>query len=454
MANNSKQDQIAQKPVNDYEKKRLWTVEQNKNKLRDLGVKNIANSFTSLVESKKSKKRIVKPANTITNDMDYIPEMDDDSEGDRRTSNKQHHPQYIAPMSMNKLANLAKQHRVIAPKVTKKFPLDSNPTKEDHSRPTVAIAKTNSSNKGSQRQMVLVDEDDDTFHEDVNEESMQLDGLQNNENEDDFIKAKEQFQELEQDEQPQLTDTGGRLQEGQHREMRGRTDTDFEIEKEIGNGMTSIKRGITCGKGARKVMKASKKRLPVEFNFQTRRVVSENESSFMYECGYILRNNYSLQYKEWRHVPNEVRLPLRHKLTTLFDIDVENSNICKVIDSYMARAWRGYRAKLHDHFKEIGGSENATKGKTTPPSNVSKEDWKYLCDMWCGTKYLQDGGNSKAPPPGRLRPHTPHLGTTGHNQTSQVAATKGQTWPARLQTQPTKLQLGQTRATPTIHVPR
>ncbi|KAL8251243.1 hypothetical protein R6Q59_034936 [Mikania micrantha] len=171
--------------------------------------------------------------------------------------------------------------------------------------------------------------------------------------------------------------------------MRGRTDTDFETEKEIGNGMTSIKRGITCGKGARKVMKASKKRLPVEFNFQTRRVISENESSFMYECGYILRNNCSLQYKEWRHVPNEVRLPLRHKLTTLFDIDVENSNICKVIDSYMARAWRGYRAKLHDHFKEIGGSENATKGKTTPPSNVSKEDWKYLCDMWCGTKYLE-----------------------------------------------------------------
>ncbi|KAL8251137.1 hypothetical protein R6Q59_034830 [Mikania micrantha] len=50
----SKQDQTVQKPVSDYEKRRLLTVEQNKNKLLDLGVKNIANSFTSLVESKKN----------------------------------------------------------------------------------------------------------------------------------------------------------------------------------------------------------------------------------------------------------------------------------------------------------------------------------------------------------------------------------------------------------------
>ncbi|XP_076921477.1 uncharacterized protein LOC143582895 [Bidens hawaiensis] len=118
-------------------------------------------------------------------------------------------------------------------------------------------------------------------------------------------------------------------------------DTVYETEEEIGNGVIRTKRGITCGKGAR-IMKASKKRLSVEFNFQMRRVVCENDSSFMYECGYILRNNCSLQYKEWRLVPNEVRLPLRHKLTTLFDIDVENSNVCKVIDSYMARAWRGH----------------------------------------------------------------------------------------------------------------
>ncbi|KAL4585273.1 hypothetical protein LXL04_009889 [Taraxacum kok-saghyz] len=165
------------------------------------------------------------------------------------------------------------------------------------------------------------------------------------------------------------------------------SDTIFDTEQESGTG---AKRGITCGKGARKAMKASKKRLQVEFNFDARRVICDNKSSFTHECGYIVRKNCSLQYKEWRLVPMEVRLPLRYKLTTLFDIDVENKNIAKVIDSYMARSWRNYRAELHNYFKEIKGLEDPIKAKTTPPSNIcNKEDWEYLCEMWCKPKYLE-----------------------------------------------------------------
>ncbi|KAI7758053.1 hypothetical protein M8C21_007417, partial [Ambrosia artemisiifolia] len=37
-----------------------------------------------------------------------------------------------------------------------------------------------------------------------------------------------------------------------------------------------------------------------------------------------------------------------------FIIDLENSNVCKVIDSYMEGVWRSPRAKLHDYFKDIG----------------------------------------------------------------------------------------------------
>ncbi|KAL8210979.1 hypothetical protein R6Q57_005416 [Mikania cordata] len=54
----------------------------------------------------------------------------------------------------------------------------------------------------------------------------------------------------------------------------------------------------------------------------------------------------------------------------------------------MARAWRAHRAKLHAHFKEIGVSKDPTKAKASPPYNISKEDWEYLCDMWCGAKFL------------------------------------------------------------------
>ncbi|KAJ9552949.1 hypothetical protein OSB04_016994 [Centaurea solstitialis] len=76
---------------------------------------------------------------------------------------------------------------------------------------------------------------------------------------------------------------------------------------------------------------------------------------------------------------------------TLFTIDVEDPNVCKVIDICMAKAWRGFRGKLHGYFKKIGGQEDLNKAKTTRPSDpdcqVSQEDWEYLCDMWFDPKY-------------------------------------------------------------------
>jgi hypothetical protein len=78
-------------------------------------------------------------------------------------------------------------------------------------------------------------------------------------------------------------------------------------------------------------------------------------------------------------------------LKTLFDIDVENTDVCKVIDAYMSRAWRNYRAKLHDYFKAIEGSKNATnlaEAKAACPDDVGKEDWEYLCDRWSDPKFM------------------------------------------------------------------
>ncbi|KAD6454645.1 hypothetical protein E3N88_09351 [Mikania micrantha] len=142
--------------MNDYEKSRLMRIEENRKKLRELGVKSIANSLTSLVESQKLKKKIVKSSN-MANDVDYVPDMGDDIESDHQQvstrSKKQHRSHYIAPLSMNKFANLAKQNRVIAPKVSQKYPLDSDASKDKHFKATVTMAELISCNKGPQRQM-------------------------------------------------------------------------------------------------------------------------------------------------------------------------------------------------------------------------------------------------------------------------------------------------------------
>ncbi|KAL8205408.1 hypothetical protein R6Q57_008959 [Mikania cordata] len=81
MASKSKQNQILQTQVNDYEKSRLLRVKETK-KIRELGVKSISDSFTSLVESQKLKKKIKKSSNINANDVDYIPAMGEDSKSD------------------------------------------------------------------------------------------------------------------------------------------------------------------------------------------------------------------------------------------------------------------------------------------------------------------------------------------------------------------------------------
>lgn len=95
---------------------------------------------------------------------------------------QQHRPQYIAPMSMNRIANLTKQRRVIAPNVSNKYPLVSNATKENQSTAKTSMGdlilrnkgpqrgtevfkqnaeKPNCIRSGAKRQLLLVDEDED-----------------------------------------------------------------------------------------------------------------------------------------------------------------------------------------------------------------------------------------------------------------------------------------------------
>ncbi|XP_052206195.1 uncharacterized protein LOC127810657 [Diospyros lotus] len=161
----------------------------------------------------------------------------------------------------------------------------------------------------------------------------------------------------------------------------------------------SIVRRSTYGQRARKVKKHAKERLTVEFNFTLMQAICDNAEMFNNEIGYIVRKNCSFQYKEWRCVPSIVRAPLRHKLLTVFDINIEDKNIQKVIDKQMQRAWRGHKYKLHAYFKEIGGEKDPIKAKSKRHEEVSQDDWDYLCDLWTNPVFMeraQKNANSRA----------------------------------------------------------
>lgn len=66
------QSQSSTKIMNDYEKSRRMRVQENKTKLEALGVKHLANSLTSLVESDTTKRRKKKTIATVEKNVEHM----------------------------------------------------------------------------------------------------------------------------------------------------------------------------------------------------------------------------------------------------------------------------------------------------------------------------------------------------------------------------------------------
>ncbi|POO01076.1 hypothetical protein TorRG33x02_032590 [Trema orientale] len=65
-----------------------------------------------------------------------------------------------------------------------------------------------------------------------------------------------------------------------------------------GKGIVNIARAVTTGK------------LSVSFNSNCQQAICDNAARFNNECGYIVHKHGSFHYKDWRHVPKEVRAAL------------------------------------------------------------------------------------------------------------------------------------------------
>ncbi|PWA73484.1 hypothetical protein CTI12_AA259870 [Artemisia annua] len=124
MENKRMQRQVSTRNTNDYEMSRRSRIQENQQRLQALGVKNLAKSLTSLVESDKTKKKKKKPTDTSEKDADYMSGSDfhlnaeEDNPEEAATQTNKKHKKYIAPMSMTRYKNLA-QKRMSAPNVSR-----------------------------------------------------------------------------------------------------------------------------------------------------------------------------------------------------------------------------------------------------------------------------------------------------------------------------------------------
>ncbi|GKA24414.1 hypothetical protein Tco_0710447, partial [Tanacetum coccineum] len=223
-----------------------------------LGVKNIAKSFTSLVEGDKIKKRKKK---TVANDksVDYNPDSCGDGEKDdyevatrAKLLQKQHRPQYIAPMAMNRYANLTKK-RVSASNVPRVLPardgcqrngkfFDSNASKNNQSNATLSMAQLILSKKGSLRQKEDVNcnsKEMNSARKNMNNVDIEYDGAQNDDEDTDHVIFENIENEIEGD------DAGFQDLNEYVREQHGLVDDEIEDTEHImfGNNQNRIELG-------------------------------------------------------------------------------------------------------------------------------------------------------------------------------------------------------------------
>ncbi|GJT38186.1 hypothetical protein Tco_0938051 [Tanacetum coccineum] len=191
MRNKRMHGQGAQEIMTDFERSKILRVHENQERLRELGVKNIAKSLTSLAVAENTKKRHKKAKVTDDKDVVYNPVNSVHSEENyqevatRVTATKKlHRQQYIAPMSMNRYANLSKQ-RVSAPNISRVIPC-ADGSLRNQPRAGITMGERNTlttSISGPRRKIFSVDDDEwenilrsqvdkehDGTHDDENEE--------------------------------------------------------------------------------------------------------------------------------------------------------------------------------------------------------------------------------------------------------------------------------------------
>ncbi|KAI7745248.1 hypothetical protein M8C21_015122, partial [Ambrosia artemisiifolia] len=339
MSNKSKKNKTLAVEGNEYEKIRQLTIQKNQKRLQELGIKDIVRSYTSLSESQKTKKNKVNQ-NNHAQEINFV---------------EQHRTQFIAPMSMNRVANLTKLRRVVASNVSQKVSSTSNETQPNKQRQTVTMSETIEGNKsGAIRRMVLVDEDDDDeISQEGNKEDMEVGDVGQN---DEYMGDT-------------LHEDGGNVQ----KQLQGPEKRKATTSYSKGNSIGRRKRLNIISTVSNECIENHVDDEPVEYNFEDHQVfetqghqaseiqvvtfnnlgmpVGDEGTELVQFLGTLVRNSdhVSIEYSDWRKVPKQKKEDMYSLVKSKFVIYPNETNKIKnwTFQS-MGTKWRSWKGSLKE----------------------------------------------------------------------------------------------------------
>ncbi|CAI0389069.1 unnamed protein product [Linum tenue] len=112
--------------------------------------------------------------------------------------------------------------------------------------------------------------------------------------------------------------------------------------------------------------------------------VGTNDKLWKMEIGVIVRVLAPIGKFFWKDLTEEDKLPLFAKLESEFDVDFTAPHVRDMVDTIMARRFRQFKYRCHQHYKN---ETDKVKARENPIEEVNIDDWKLLCDHFDSVQF-------------------------------------------------------------------
>ncbi|XP_022001786.1 uncharacterized protein LOC110899219 [Helianthus annuus] len=331
-------------------------------------------------------------------------------------------------MSSNRVANIMKLRRVVAPNVSQKLPSTSNTKK-----PTVTMSEIIEGNKeGAKKKLVLVDEDDEMFQEadtEVDDVGQHVIRMADHDYSNDEDNVHEQLQGPEKQKATSSNIKGNSI--GRRKRLHITStistervedhvdddhDEDHQVFETQGHQASEIQgapkrvRGYTTKAEIWKM--DSTKRIVVTFNKYGKPVGAEANELVQF-LGTLARmaDHVSIEYSDWRKVPIQKKEDMYSLVKSKFVIHPNETNEIKNwILTSIGRKWKEWKGSLkacaYDPSRSV---DKIVAQQVKNDDRVNPTQFKELVTRWFTSEYQSTCGVKRL---SRSKMKEPHVSGT------------------------------------------
>ncbi|XP_048447806.1 uncharacterized protein LOC125480744 [Pyrus x bretschneideri] len=116
---------------------------------------------------------------------------------------------------------------------------------------------------------------------------------------------------------------------------------------------------------------------------------SQQHSSVVTSCGYVIRNCCPMRWESWAQIPEETKKLVRDKLSVNFDVKDLSPEVSAYLEGTLANRYKDWKSAFHTHFQLWDDPEIARLEGCPNELRDRPEDWEWLCKHFMDPKFVK-----------------------------------------------------------------